>query len=273
MKILLNIIYLLLPSISFSQPGGGGGLFIKYFYNQLGEEINIEHNQDYTLECFLLNDTLLATKNIYTKLENNFKNFQVDSIGYYPDYRDSTKLLKGNFRPIYKYKGIWLKPINSGGWNDYDNYRIVVSKLSDTMVIDFVKVIGENSYGLNSKIESLTFYPGYFQHKKEDIYTISQPHDTLWIINSLNLNSYSPLITSKKKYLKEFELIRVNIEIKELDNQIIVLKKSEEWKRYDESNKKHTLDEFEKQKKEWIRYRKELISDKRLFERQILNSP
>ena len=269
MKILLNITLLLLPIIGFSQPGGGGGVFIQYIYDQSGNEIDVEHNQNYTLECFLLNDTLLATKNIYSKLDNSFRNFQVDSIGYQRDYRDSTKLHKVNFHPNYKYRGIRLKPVNSitdsRGQNEYDNYRIVLSGFRDTMVIDFVKFIGENANGQTSRIESLTFNPGYFQYKKKEMYNVSRLYDTLWIVNSLYLNSYVPLITNEKRYLKDFQLVRVNERIKELDNRIKVLKESEEWKLYDKANKKYVLGELEKEKSNTIRYREELKSKKKLF--------
>lgn len=271
------ILIILLPVIGICQPGGGGGFFIQYVYDQSGKEIDIEHNQDYTLECFLLNDTLLATKNVYSKLENHFRNFQVDSMGYQRDYRDSTILHKVNFHPNYKYKGILLKPVNSytdaRGWNEYDSYRIVLSGHGDTMVIDYVKLIGENPQGISSKIESITFNSGYFQYKKENIYNVSHLYDTLWTVKSLYLNSYSPLITNEKRYLKEFQLTRVNERIKDIDKQIIALKESDEWKLYDNANKKYTLNELEKRKRGWIRYRRELMSEKKSFERQVLNAP
>ena len=273
MKILLNIIFLFLPIIGSCQPGGGGGFFIEYIYDQSGNVIDVEHSQDYTLECFLLNDTLLATKNVYSKLDNNFRNFRVDSMGYQRDYRDSTILHKVNFRPSYKYKGILLNPVNSltdsRDWNEYDNYRIVLSGHGDTMVIDYIKFIGENPSGLTSRIESLTFNPGYFQYKKEDIYNISNLYDTLWTVTSLKLNSYSPLITNKKRFLKEFQLTRANEYIIELDNQRIELQQTEDWEFLSEENKNYSLDEFDKRKKEWVKYRRELIAEKKLFIRKL----
>lgn len=233
MKFLLNIIFLSLPIITFSQPGGGGGISIKYFYDQNGNEIDLENNKDYQLTCILILDTLLATKNTCSKIENPFQNLQVDSIGYVPHYRDTSEMVRTRFIVNYKYKAVKLMPINSfqyGGKPPYDNFRIILSTQKDTMVIDFVKVIGGNPSGIKNRIDSLTFNPVYFQYKRKNAHSIAEP----WTITQKNLNAYAPLITDQKKFLKECELARIDEEINKLEDKMVAMRETEAWKMYDD---------------------------------------
>lgn len=229
MNILLNIIFLLLPIITFSQPGGGGGILIKHFYDQNGNEIDLENNKDYQLTCILILDTLLATKNTCSKIENPLQNLQVDSIGYVPHYRDTSEMVSTRFIVNYKYKAVNLLPINrfqNGEKTPYDNFRIVLSTQKDTMVVDFVKVIAGNPAGIKNRIDSLSFNPGYFQYKRKNVHVTAEP----WIITQKNLKEYTPLITDQKINLKACELERIDEEIKELKGRMVAMRKTEEWK-------------------------------------------
>lgn len=264
----LNIVFLLIPLIGFSQPGGGGGVLIKHVYDSSGKEIDVENSEEYKLTCYLLGDTLLASKNVYSKLENHFQNYQVDSMGYVPDYRDSSKMISARFSPVYKYKSIKLKPINfieNDRSAPFDNFRIMLSTQKDTMIVDFIKAIGENAHGIKSVIDSFSFVPGYFQYKKRKVYPISYPEDTFWNVDSVDLRMYSSLTINEHRFLGELQLLRINEELKQLSNQIRDLLESEEWKMYSERDKDYVLGELERQLDNANWYRKKLLSQKKAF--------
>lgn len=264
-QILLFISLFITTNQAIAQPGGGGGVTIKHVYDSLGTEINTENDSNYTLACYLLNDTLFASRNIYSKLDNEFESFNTDSVGYVPDYRDTSKLIQTMFIPKYKYKAIRLESINSMAYEHfigYDNFRIMLSTQKDTIIVDFIKVIGENGHGIQCIVDSITFNPGYFQFKKKRIYPKSYPEDTFWKVDALELDAFSALITNEKRFhsLKEFHLERSRDERKKTDQEFNKLIKSEEWKQYDEEKKEYLLGLLIERKNAQISFRERYFS-------------
>jgi len=73
------------------------------------------------------------------------------------------------------------------------------------MIIDFVKVIGENPIGLDIHIDSLVIQSGYFQYKKENVHCINRPFDDCWVISKTSNYIFDLLISDKRRSIEKYE--------------------------------------------------------------------
>lgn len=184
MKLLNLLLFLFLPFLGQSQPGGGGTITIHHIYDQLGNRIDIKNDSSYTIKCFLLEDTTFLTENVFSEVDYWILESRNASNQYFLD---------SNYNCL-----------QFGGVSPFANYRLCILSETDTMVIDFVKVLGENPHGLNTHIDSLTIQPVYLQYKKEDMHCIPVPYDNCWTVGKASNFTFDKLITHEKRSLEKY---------------------------------------------------------------------
>lgn len=185
MKI-VTILILLIPALSYGQPGGGGKLTIHNLYDSLGILIDFSNDSTYQVKFFLLNDTLVATTDIYSVIPYRNISSRQTNISTYLDSTEYSAIQVGPISPIA-------------------HYRMFISTETDTMVIDFINIIGANPIGQQTHIDSLMYRTCYIQYKKKNKHHGSVPFDNQWNITKLNQINFSLLYREKVRRINNYE--------------------------------------------------------------------
>ncbi len=177
---LLNtfIILIFLTGQLYSQPGGGGGLLISNIYNNKYEKLNILTDTTLKLRTFnLLRDSIYQEtfiREIFVTEKGKMRiNQEYFKFGPFPkkdmnvDGYDNNESNQNNF----VFGLIPTDDIDEDGYGDSEsNQRIYIVYKKDTMIIDFIGVIGENGGGNSDRMDSLVIQHGYFKYKRAKEY-------------------------------------------------------------------------------------------------------
>jgi tetratricopeptide (TPR) repeat protein len=186
-KLFFLFLLLLVSGKVAAQPGGGGGLVIGSLFSNKLDSIN------------LLTDTALS---IRTFILAEGKVYQETFL-----YQIFLKE-KGNLRISRHHHGFGLPPANDINEDRYadreSNQRMYLVYKQDTMIIDFMGIIGENGMGNSDTMDSLVIQKGYFKYNRSKHNNRSykpEEDDSIkkWIAHGLT--RHTRYILSQKGYI------------------------------------------------------------------------
>lgn len=133
---------------AWSQPGGGGGLFIQHLYTTQKSPIALQ-DKDLSVRSFMLKNGRIGVETHATDraVKTRYGKF------YYQDQSE----------------GILLQPSYSLDYtNSFENtdQRLLITYKGEVTIIDFIGIIGENGAGHIDLIDSLVLGPGHFTMKR-----------------------------------------------------------------------------------------------------------
>ena len=142
--IILNLLLFSRPL--FAQPGGGGGLSIGSLYDEKLERIDFFSDSSIKIRTFILNGEKIHQETfLFQRLLNQKVNRAINSL-------------------VYKFLLPPSDDIDVDGYLDnQSNQRMFILRNQDTMIIDFVGIIGENPAGIRDLMDSLVIQKGYFK--------------------------------------------------------------------------------------------------------------
>jgi tetratricopeptide (TPR) repeat protein len=197
MKKVLILFMLLLSCSVVAQPGGGGGLQIQGLYSQNLEPINLLTDSSLKIRTFLLFDNKIYQE---TFIYQTFLNKKGEA------YINSRTL------------GFGLPPATAllDGRIELDQ-RMYVTYKTDTMIVDFINIEGENGAGYFDHMDSLVIQKGYFKFyrlKKQqnsiyDDYDY-ESHDKNSAFLTKGLTFYTAVPLLKEGYLERSSNIDVS---------------------------------------------------------------
>lgn len=206
MKLIIYILIVVLPLYGFAQSPGTGGVFIADIRDELGNKITSEEIKHFEIKAFLLNDTILATTNIYTnypyRLEaTSYRDTLIWKEVYDHNGEKTGRIKQESYKIPFMQNGLYLEPLK----HFKSSYRLFMTNQEDTMIIDFVRVFGQNQFvGNKAKVHSLKFQSGYFQYKKKDLQGFHAILDTTWITTHIEEVNYRQLILTKERSISKY---------------------------------------------------------------------
>ncbi len=175
----LSILILLFTSFSilYSQPGGGGGLYIQHLFGSDFRRID------------LLSDTNIIYIRTFLLHNNNLHH----ETFVYQDLRSS------HFRYGSRYEskdGLYLPPNHEFVHQEYNDYasdqRILIILSGDTMLIDFVGITGENGGGFVDSMDSLVFQKGHYIYYRRKPDKLDQSYEKRQHDRSILKKGFTP---------------------------------------------------------------------------------
>lgn len=136
----LSVFFLVLITVAYAQPGGGGGLNISYItHPYTGDTLEI-NDQQLKINHYVMNEKF--TKSVY-----QFQTSQINQ-SYYTG----------------EYKFIYLPPTYyDSNYQLCKNQRLEIIYDVDTMIVDFIGVMQENAAGYTEQMNRIQFFPGAYK--------------------------------------------------------------------------------------------------------------
>jgi tetratricopeptide (TPR) repeat protein len=196
-------LFLFYNTLLTAQPGGGGGLCIKHFYDKKGREIDIFTDKNFEIRSFVLKkNRILYESAIFETQQNAYKALQ----------KQNPNAAKG------KHDFCLLSEIEGLEPDDRENdQRLYIRYKDGPMILDLLNIRGENGMGSHDEMDSVVIEVGHFRYDRNvETRYLRQEKDKNF--RKMIQNGLTP---STKKILSETKILEIE---KKLDTEFLAEK-------------------------------------------------